>query len=149
MGETTKTRMDTETVARLRLALMRLARRLRQEAQAEQRMSPSTLSALASIERNGPLTLGALAEAEKVTPPTITRVVARLEEEGLIARAADPTDKRIALVSITDTGRTLLERARARQSEALQRRIDALDLDDPDALEETARLLERILEVDA
>ena len=70
---------EEELAARLRLSATRLARRLRQEADAG--LTPSQLSALAVIDRQGPLTLGALADHEQVAPPTITKVVAKLEAE--------------------------------------------------------------------
>ena len=73
----TPAQVDEELAARLRLSATRLARRLRQEADAG--LTPSQLSALAVIEREGPLTLGALADHEKVAPPSITKVVAKLE----------------------------------------------------------------------
>src|SRR4051812_42249925 len=84
----------TAMAARLRLSATRLARTLRR--QADTGLSPSQLSALATVERHGPMTLGALAEHENVAPPSVTRVVAKLEGEGLLARRPDPNDRRIA-----------------------------------------------------
>jgi DNA-binding MarR family transcriptional regulator len=77
----TATDLDpAEIAARLRLSATRLARRLRQEA--DSGFTPSQLSALAAIHNRGPLTLGALAELERVAPPSITKVVSKLEAEG-------------------------------------------------------------------
>jgi DNA-binding MarR family transcriptional regulator len=76
----------------------------------------------------------------------VTRVLARLEEAGLVDRAADPQDRRSSLVSISDDGRALLESARARKDAYLARRIDALDAADREALERAAAILERMLE---
>ena len=84
---------------RLRLSATRLARQLRQESDAG--LSPSQLSALATIERHGPLTLGALAEHERVAPPSVTKVVAKLEAAGLVERQLDAADRRVARVSTT------------------------------------------------
>src|SRR3954451_18440725 len=96
----------SEAIAgRLRISATRLARRLRQEAQTG--LSPSQLSALAAVERHGPLTLGALAEHERVAPPTITRVVAKLEEDSLLERQRDADDRRVTRVAVTGRGRTL------------------------------------------
>src|SRR5437773_9773202 len=80
--------------AALRLAVMRLARRLRQQADAG--ISPSMLSALATIERHGPMTLSELAAHERVQPPTITTVLGRLESAGLAGRDTDLDDRRVA-----------------------------------------------------
>src|ERR671918_1111392 len=88
-----------DLASRLRLDISRMARRLRQEAGAE--LSPSQTAALATIERHGPLTPSELAERERVQRPTVTRVLARLEEDELIVRAGDPTDRRSSLVTIS------------------------------------------------
>ena len=120
-----------------------MARRLRQEAGAE--LSPSQTAALATIERHGPLTPSELAERERVQRPTVTRVLARLEEAGLIDRAADPGDRRSSLVSISVQGRALLDSVRARKDAFLAKRIDALEPTDREALERAAAILERML----
>lgn len=133
-----------ETADRLRLAIVRTARRLRQEA--GEHLSPSSVAALATIERRGPLAPSELAELERVKRPTITRVVARLEEAGLVERTNDPTDGRAFLVSITRQGSELLRRIRTRKNAYLARRLVKLEADDLAALERAADVLERILE---
>src|SRR5918992_5084704 len=97
------TPLTSDLASRLRLDIARMARRLRQEAGAG--LSPSQTAALATIERHGPLTPSELALRERVQRPTVTRVLARLEEAGLIVRAADPTDRRSALLSASPAGR--------------------------------------------
>src|SRR2546427_663400 len=94
-----------ELAAALRLAVVRLARKLRQRA--DTGATPSMLSALSSIERLGPLTIGELAVAEQVAPPTMTPIVARLDEAGLVTREADPVDRRVSHVSVSREGRKL------------------------------------------
>lgn len=133
-----------ETADRLRLAIVRTARRLRQEA--GEHLSPSSVAALATIERRGPLAPSELAEIERVKRPTITRVVALLEEAGLVQRTNDPTDGRAFLVSITRQGSELLRRIRTRKNAYLARRLGKLDSGDLAALERAADVLERILE---
>src|SRR5687768_12318497 len=100
------TERDTELPARLRMAIARTARRMRQEAGDD--LSPSMTAALATIERHGPLAPSRLADLERIKRPTATRVLRRLEEEGLIERTADPSDGRGAVVSITRQGAALL-----------------------------------------
>jgi DNA-binding MarR family transcriptional regulator len=121
----TETRERTESVvnlaARLRLAATRLSRRLRQEAGTG--LTPSQLSALASIERHGPLALGELAEHERVAPPSVTKIVSKLEASGLIARQADPDDRRFVRVSLTKEGAALLDESRARKNAWLAERL--------------------------
>lgn len=121
-----------EVAARLRLSATRLARILRQ--QAELGLSPSQITALATIAREGPLTLGALAATEHVTPPSVTKVVERLEELGLIERRADPDDGRRVVVVATAAGSELLAAGRARKDAILAQRIAQLDADQLDRL---------------
>jgi len=121
-----------------------MARRLRQEAGAE--LSPSQTAALATIERHGPLTPSELAGRERVQRPTVTRVLARLEEAGLVDRAADPQDRRSCLVSISGAGSELLQALRDRKDAFLAQRIDALEPADREALDRAAAILERMLE---
>src|SRR5437764_9162406 len=119
---------DTELAARLRLAVTRLARRLRQQADGE--ATPSQLSALASVERLGPITLGELAAVERVQPPSMTRIVAGLEEAGFVSRQVDPRDRRVARVETTVAGQRFLERSRGRKNAYLAARVRNLDADD-------------------
>jgi DNA-binding MarR family transcriptional regulator len=110
-----------EVAHRLRLATARLARLLRQ--QAGTGLSPSQSSVLASIEANGSLTLGELAAIEQVAPPTITKIVSKLEDDGLVVRAVDSRDRRVARVSISDVGRARLDQSRSRRDAWLTRRL--------------------------
>lgn len=130
--------------ARLRLAITRTGRRMRQEAGTD--LSPSQASALASVDCHGPLTPGELAERERVKRPTATRIVARLSEAGLVERTADPADARSALLSVTPAGRSLAARMRKRKTAYLARRLRGLDAQDLAALERATVILERLLE---
>ncbi len=114
-----------EIAARLRLSATRLARRLRQESGAG--LSPSQQSALSVIANEGPLTLGALAEHERVAPPSITKVVSKLEADGLVVRTPDPADRRVCRVAVSADGAALLEESRRRKTAWLTERISELD----------------------
>jgi|SRR5581483_1063713 len=114
-----------EIAARLRLSATRLARRLRQESGAG--LSPSQQSALSVIANQGPLTLGALAEHERVAPPSITKVVSKLEADGLVVRTPDPADRRVCRVAVSADGAALLEESRRRKTAWLTERISELD----------------------
>ena len=133
-----------ELSSRLRLAIARSARRMRQEAGTD--LSPSLTSALATIERHGPLTPSELAQLERVQRPSATRIVSRLESEGLVDRAADPADGRSSLVSASAQGRALLRRLRTRKNAYLARRLRELPDRDVETLREAADVLERLLE---
>jgi len=117
---------DTAAIAaRLRVSATRLARQLRQQSDAG--LSPSQVSALTTIAMHGPLTLGRLAEQERVAPPSVTKVVAKLEEAGLVERRLDDRDRRVAWVSISPAGATLLAKMRQRKTVWLAARLAELD----------------------
>jgi DNA-binding MarR family transcriptional regulator len=116
---------NSAMAARLRVSATRLARQLRQESDAG--LTPSQHAALVSVEKFGPLTLGALADHERVAPPSVTKVVAKLEQIGYVERRADEKDRRVAWVSITATGRAHLSRVRQRKNLWLATRLAQLD----------------------
>ena len=138
------TSTDSDLAGSLRLAVARSARRLRKESGTG--LSPSLSAALATIERHGPLTPSELALREGVQRPTVTRIVFRLEQESLVARAGDPDDRRSSLITITAAGRELLAAARSRKDAFLSERLDALSPEDRATLERAAVLLEGMLE---
>ena len=146
MHETTNTSL-TDSAARLRLAIVRTARRLRQEATGEAGdLTPTSTAALATIDRHGPLTPSELAEIERVKRPTVTRTLGWLRRAGLIERTPDPADGRSALVSVNAAGRERLRRLRGRKNAYLARRMRDLPAADVAALERAAEILEGMLE---
>jgi DNA-binding MarR family transcriptional regulator len=138
---------DVEIAASLRLSAARLARRLRQESDAG--LTPSQLSALAAIENEGPLTLGALADHERVSPPTITRVVTKLEADGLVHRLPDAEDRRVARVQTTDAGDALLAELRKRKNAWLTDRLRELSDDQRRRLADALDVLELLATKDS
>jgi len=138
--------VDAELATRLRMAVARLHRSLRQ--QAEGTLTPSQTSALASVDRLGAPTLGALAARESVQPPSMTRVVSGLEELGYLTRAADPDDRRVARITITPSGKAVLRRARSLKNAFLTERLHRLDPETRAVLPELVGLLERLVEDD-
>jgi DNA-binding MarR family transcriptional regulator len=138
---------DVELAARLRLAITRTARRLRQESGTD--LGPSQVAALATIERHGPLAPSELAERERIQRPTATRVLARLAEAALVKRIPDPADGRSAIVSVSSEGRALLRRLRQRKTAYLASRMQELPPRDLEALERATEVLEAILERDS
>jgi DNA-binding MarR family transcriptional regulator len=139
---TTSARTDLAT--RLRLAIVRMNRRLRQEAGGQ--LSPTLSAALGTIARHGPLTPSELADRERIQRPTATRLLARLEAPGYVARTPDPEDGRSSLVALTPAGATLLEQARTRKDAYLARRLRGLSAEDRATLRRAAEILERMLD---
>ena len=137
------TSSDTALASSLRLAVMRLARRMRAE-RADTSLSLSQLAALATVERHGPLTPGELAAQEKVQPPSMTRLAASLEAAGLVTRTAHPSDGRQALLAVTPAGAALLREDRRRREAWLAQRLRELDADDRAVLRKAATILDRL-----
>ena len=137
---------DLQLPSRLRLAVTRLSRRLRQ--QASPGLTPSMLSALSCTVRNGPIPLGKLAAKEGVQPPTMTRIVESLVAADLVRRTPDPSDGRSTSIEATADGKALLSR-RARQTDAYLASL-LKDLPDKDlrTLERAADVIERLLETE-
>ncbi len=144
--ETTDTLL-TDSAARLRMVIVRTARRLRQEAAGEgAELTPTAGSALATVERHGPLTPSELAAIERIKRPTATRILRVLLEAGLVDRAPDPADGRSSLVSVNAAGRERLRRLRSRKNAYLARRMRDLPPADVEALDRAATILEGMLE---
>ena len=136
---------EAELADRFRLALTRIHRRLRQQTGAG--LTPSQAAALASTDRLGSPTLGELAALESVQPPSMTRIVAALEEKGLVSRVVDPADRRVARVTVSALGGKVLEENRSLKTAFLARQLHRLTPADRRALAELTDLLERLGEL--
>ena len=149
---TTTTTTDdriTDAAAQLRMAIVRTSRRLRQDAAAETTgLTPTSVSALVTIELHGPLTPSELAGIERVKRPSMTRTLGCLEREGLVERTADPADGRSSLVSVNAAGRERLRRLRRRKNAYLARRLRRLPEEDLATLERAAAILDQMREGD-
>lgn len=137
--------LEANLPPRLRLAVMRLSRRLRQEAQGDS-VSASQQSALSTLDHHGPMTLGALAAHERVQPPTMTKIAARLEELGLVGRTIDPGDRRIARLELTEAGRRHVAKSRSRTTAFLAQRLRQFTHEELAQLDRCVPLLERLVE---
>ena len=133
-----------ETGPRLRMATMRLARLLRQNADPGLGLTQTLWSALGTVERSGPVTLGRLAEMERVQPPSMTRIVAQLEERGLVVREVDGNDRRVVRVRSSEAGHRLVMDLRIRRDEFLAARLSELSPTELATLDTALPLLERI-----
>jgi DNA-binding MarR family transcriptional regulator len=132
-----------ELASSLRVSVMRLSRRLRYE-RADFSLSLTQIATLATLERHGPSTPRELAEHEKVQPPSMTRVLAGLEESGLIDRTPHESDGRQHLVSLTQAARDLLREDRRRRDAWLARRLAELTQEERDLLRAAAPVIERL-----
>ena len=128
--------------SQLRLAILRLSRRLRQESVGD--ITPSQLSALTAVERHGEVTLGELAAIERIAPPSMTRIASRLEEDGLVERHVDPADRRVARLAVSPSGHELLETIRNRRDAYLAARLQGFTAEERAILERAVPILEKL-----
>ncbi len=139
---------DAALATAMRISISRLARRLRVErlglGGTETVLSDIQLAALAALERHDSMTPGELAEHEKVQPPSMTRVIAVLEERGLVRREPHATDRRQVILTVTDDGRDLVQRVRRRREAWLAQRLQELTPDERQILRAARPILEKI-----
>ena len=136
---------DSELAARLRVAVGRLHRRIRLDSND---VPPLQLSTLVSIQDHGPLRLGELAAREAVSAPTMTRVLAALDERGLIVRSQDPGDARSTLVALSPAGVGVLADVRSRRTALVDARLARLTPQQRAALEAAIPALEAMVSED-
>lgn len=134
---------ESALASTLRLSVMRLARRMRQQ-RAESSLTLTQIAALATIERHPGLTPSELASHEKVQPPSMTKVVAALETAGMVTRESHPTDGRQVLLRCSKEGAALLKEDRRRREAWLAKRLSELDARELAVLREAAAVLDKL-----
>lgn len=137
------TATDTALASELRTTVMRLARRLRNQ-RAESAMTLGPLAALGSLDRHGPMAPSELAALERVQPPSMTRILAKLEEAGLVTREPHPTDRRQVVVAVSDAGKEMLHADRRRRDAWLAQRMRDLSSDEREVLRRAAGVLDKL-----
>jgi DNA-binding MarR family transcriptional regulator len=143
MGDTQE--IDQPVLAsRLRLAVVRLNRRLRAQREVEAVVTLTQLSAMASLHRHGAMSPGELAARERVQPPSMTRVIAALVERGFVDRSPHPTDGRQTVVALTGTGRDYVDAEVTARERWLDARLGELSADERDVLYRAAEIIDRI-----
>jgi DNA-binding MarR family transcriptional regulator len=133
-----------ELASRLHSAVLHLLRRLAREDRATGE-SPARLSALSVLVFSGPRPIGQLARDERVSAPTMTRLVAGLEADGLVTRTADPDDRRTQRIAATARGREILVAGRARRVAALEALLVGVAPADRAALASAVTVIEQRL----
>jgi DNA-binding MarR family transcriptional regulator len=134
---------DEELADALRLAIGRLARKLRQQSLGD--MTPSQRSVLASLDRHGPMRLGELARVENISAPSLSGIVGRLEARGLVSRDDDPDDARSVIVAATPEAISELALARRERTALLMRAVASLTPDERMALAAVLPILDRMV----
>ncbi|PYC85383.1 MarR family transcriptional regulator [Streptomyces tateyamensis] len=134
---------DLAAVSQLRSSVMRLARRLRHQ-HVEQSLSPTEMGVLGTLARCGSATPGELARREHVQPPSMTRIIAMLEEKGLVRRESHPQDRRQVVVSMTEQAAEILDESRRRRNAWLAELAAQLTEEEWARLREAAPVLDKL-----
>lgn len=137
-------RTDAGLASQLRLSVMRLRRRLANERHPDNELSLNAMAVLGSLYRHGALTVGELAALERVQPPSMTRTVTCLQDDGHVVRRPHETDGRQVVVELTDAGRQTVLADRRRRDAWLARRLSELTPRERAVLREAAPILERL-----
>ena len=140
---TERTAAADELAKNLREAITRLNRRVRQ-ARPVGDLTFSQLSALTSLQLAGALTPRELADIERVQPPTMTKIVGKLEDLGLVARTPHPTDRRQVILAATEHGRIVYAQFERARNEWLAQQLTQLGPDDRDTLARAAQILQQV-----
>jgi DNA-binding MarR family transcriptional regulator len=134
---------DRPLASRLRLAVMRLNRRFRAQ-RAGNTVTLTQFSALSTLKKCGPMTPGELAAREVVQPPSMTRVIAALEEAGYVSRKPHPTDGRQSIVALTESGLGLVLADISAREAWLDKRLAELTEAERRTLAQAAEIIEKI-----
>jgi DNA-binding MarR family transcriptional regulator len=137
---------DAAAVSTLRSAVMRLSRRLRNQ-RVEESLTPTEMQVLATLARCGSASPGELARTEHVQPPSMTRIIAMLEEKGLVRREPHPDDRRQVVVSSTEQAESILDQSRAKRDAWLAELVGGLDEEEWALLRAAAPVLERLAQL--
>lgn len=135
-------RTEAGLAAALRVSVARLTRRLRSERDPDNELSLGQVSVLGELFRNGECSIGALAAHERVQPPSMTRTVNCLEEEGYVVRRRHETDGRQVLITLADKGTQTLNADRRRRDAWLARQLRELTVEERSVLRQAAPLIE-------
>ena len=134
---------NAELASQLRPALLRLTRLVRNQ-RVDMSVTLTQLSAMATLSKRGAMSAGELATCERVQPPSMTKVLANLEEKGLVRRDAHPTDRRQAIIAITDAGLELLESERRSRDAWLSRQLGVLSAEERALLQQVVPVLDKL-----
>jgi DNA-binding MarR family transcriptional regulator len=135
-----------ELSAALRPSLLRLTRILRNQ-RVDMSVTLTQLSAMATLRKKGPMSAGDLATYERVQPPSMTKVLALLEEKGMVTRDTHPTDKRQVIIALTPAGIELLDSERRQRDAWLSQRLAQLTPDERALLHDTIPVLDKLAEL--
>jgi DNA-binding MarR family transcriptional regulator len=134
-----------ELASQLRPALLRLTRLVRNQ-RVDMSVTLTQLSAMGTLYKRGPMSAGELAALERVQPPSMTKVIANLEERGLVRRDVHPADRRQAVIAITPAGEALLDSERRSRDAWLTKRLGTLSAEERALVQRVIPILDTLAE---
>lgn len=137
--------MDRDSDQQLRLAIQRLARRIRSNA-ADDDIPESQRSVLFTLGVHGRQSLGSLSERERVTPPSMNRTVKALVASGLVTRVTDEDDARRIHIDLSETGQAFVTETRRRRDVWFTQHLQSLTFDQRRILEQAVPILKELAE---
>lgn len=144
MSARTESADQRTLAARLRLAVVRLNRRLRAQRSEDRTATLTQLSALSTLHKHGPMTPGELAAKERVQPPSMTRVISALQESGFVTRSPHPTDGRQTVIEATGAGQAYVAAEVSARERWLDARLAELSEDERAVLCRAAEIIDRM-----
>jgi DNA-binding MarR family transcriptional regulator len=135
--------VGSDLAGQLRLSVVRLSRRLRSQ-RTDETVSLSQISAMATLHRCGPMTPSELAASERVRPPSMTRVIAALEEAGWVSRRDHPTDGRQSIIELSAAGAELLAAEASAKERWLNKRLAELTDSERETLSRATEIIDRM-----
>ena len=133
----------SDLAGQLRLSVVRLNRRLRSQ-RTDEIVSLTQISAMATLHRCGPMTPSELAASERVRPPSMTRVIASLEEAGWVSRRDHPTDGRQSIIELSTSGAALLAAEVTAKERWLNKRLAELTDPERETLARATEIIDRM-----
>ena len=133
----------SDLASQLRLSVVRLNRRLRSQ-RTDESVSLPQMSAMAPLWRCGSMTPSELASSERVRPPSMTRVIAALEESDMVSRRDHPTDGRQSIIELTEAGAELLNAEASLKERWLDKRLAELTEQERATLSRAAEIIDRM-----
>ncbi len=143
MSKTDDSQQAAELAAILRPSLLRLTRTIRNQ-RVDESVTLTLLAALMTLDKRGPMSPGELAALERVQPPSMTKILGKLEEKDLIERSPHPTDRRQVVVAVTDPGRALLAKERHERDAWLSIRLAMITPAERELLARVVPLLDKL-----
>jgi DNA-binding MarR family transcriptional regulator len=134
---------SSELASALRSSLVRVVRVIRQQ-RADTSVTLGQLSAIGTLWKHGSMSAGELAATERVQPPSMTKILASLEDGGFIRREAHPTDGRQSIIVLTQAGNDLVDSERRTRDAWLNQHLTELDADELEVLRQAAPILDKL-----